>query len=454
MILDNFVEDFNLLDGDTNDVVERLTQKAGNIPSWDKLRIEYDPNLHPVMNRGIYPDIVHDDGSVEYVTRINQDMQRLAVKKTAQLCVGIPVERVYKPKTDGESVAARLIERIYQRNRIDNVNIDRCKMLFASCEIFTLWYSVAQEHNMYGLDSSCHLKVRCKNFSPMNGDQLYPLMDKYGDMIAMSIGGERYVGNKKVSYLDTYTKDYHIQFTNRGEGWIESVREDIVIGKIPGVYSSRHTPIWEDISNICYEIEWALSRNGNYLRRNSKPILAIYSDQDLTFNQSRDHESLTVQQHTPDSKMEYVTWEQATDSLKFYVEQLRQSFFSQLQLPDISFDNMKSTPMSGEARYMMFIDSELKVKEESGRLFELLDREINIIKSFAKCILPTYADDIDSLIIENVITPFGIRSEEDKIKNIMTATGGKPILSQREGIEYLGWSDNVDKTMSELMGQN
>lgn len=454
MNLNNFVEYKGLLDGETGEIVSRLTEKSIRVPSWNKLVREYDPNLHPVMDRGLYPDIVHDDGTVEYVTRINQDMQRLAVKKTAQLCVGLPVERIYKPKTEGEALVAKLIEKIFQRNRIDNINIDRCKMLFSSCEIFTLWYSVAQEHNMYGLEDTCHLKVRCKNFAPINGDKLFPLLDKYGDMIAISVGGERFMGKQKLSYLDTYTKDLHIQFINKGEGWCETVREDIIIGKIPGVYAYRSTPIWEDISNICYEIEWALSRNGNYLRRNSKPILAIYSDQDLTFNQSTDNDSLTVQQHSPDSKIEYVTWEQATDSLKFYVEQLRQSFFSQLQLPDISFDNMKSTPMSGESRHMMFIDSELKVKEESGRLLEMFDREINVVKAFAKCILPAYSKEIDSLMVENIITPFGIRSEEDKIANIIKATGGKPILSQREGVEYLGWSDDVDKTMQELRGES
>ena len=39
---------------------------------------------------------------------------------------------------------------------------------------------------------------------------------------------------------------------------------------------------------------------------------------------------------------------------------------------------------------------------------------------------------------------------KDAVSNIMTATGGKAIMSQREGVQNLGWSDDVDRTMQEL----
>lgn len=37
-----------------------------------------------------------------------------------------------------------------------------------------------------------------------------------------------------------------------------------------------------------------------------------------------------------------------------------------LQLPDMSQESMKQTPMSGEARKMMFLDAQQKVLDESG----------------------------------------------------------------------------------------
>jgi hypothetical protein len=54
------------------------------------------------------------------------------------------------------------------------------------------------------------------------------------------------------------------------------------------------------------------------------------------------------------------------------------------------------------------------------------------------------------LQIETEIKPFTISDDKDTISNIMTATGGKAIMSQREGVQNLGWSDDVDKTLQEI----
>ena len=206
------------LTGSPGEVVERLKEKSIKLPSWENLKKEYDPNKHPVMDKTIYPDISHKGGSMEYVTRITEDLQRLAVKKTTQLCVGIPVERIYKTTDDKQKEVAAVIEKIMQNNRIDSVNIERCNMLFASCEVFTLWYAVEQEHNLYGMPKPSPLKIKCKNYSPINGDSLYPFMDEYGDMLAMSFGSKRKDGDKDNEYLDAFTSDTHVQYVNSGDG--------------------------------------------------------------------------------------------------------------------------------------------------------------------------------------------------------------------------------------------
>jgi hypothetical protein len=58
--------------------------------------------------------------------------------------------------------------------------------------------------------------------------------------------------------------------------------------------------------------------------------------------------------------------------------------------------------------------------------------------------------DIDNLQVETVITPFTINDDKETIANIMTATGGKAIMSQREGIENLSWSSDPEKTLREI----
>lgn len=438
-------------------IIAALKEKSIIVPVWSGrygLVQQFDPTKHPVMNKQKYPDIVTDEG-IEYVTRITCDLQRLATKRMTELVTGIPVKRVYKPENDRQKEIASYIESIYERNRIDSVNNERCNMLFAGCEVLTLWYAIEERNNLYGFNSP--LKLRCRNFSPMLGDDLYPLFDEYGDMIAMSVGYSRKKGRKLVQYFDTYTADKHIKWSNENGGWQEVENEDITLGKIPGIYMWRPTPIWEDTSKTVYEIEWALSRNGNYLRQNSKPLFVVFADEAISYGdeKSPNKEFRSIMQYPKGSTAQYITWQQAVENLKYYVGELRSLFFTQLQLPDWSYEKMSQQALSGESRKQMFIDAQLKVKDESGRLIEFFDREMNVIKAFLKVMLgEQYHKDIDALKVEMIVTPFAITDEKDTINNLMAANGGEPIMSQRESIELFGHSDDVDKTLKEIAEQS
>lgn len=453
------IKDIISKDRPVNEIIADLKYKAIQVPSWGGigsrkgLIAEYDPKLHPVMNKALYPDIVEEDGSIDYVTRVTYNFQQLAVNRMTELCCGVPVKRVYQPENDQQKEVSSYLEKIYQRNRIDSVNVERLRMLFAGCEVLTLWYAVEQPNNNYGFRSL--IKLRCHNYSPMLGDSLYPLYDETGDMIALSIGYKRKVEKKTVTFFDTYTAETHYKWSDEGGGGWNLVEEDDIrqIGKIPAVYMYRPTPIWEDTSNMVFEMEWAVSRNGNYLRKNSKPLFCVFADEEVNYGQegNENSEFKSILQYPKGSTAGYVTWAQAIENLKYHITELRQSFFTQLQLPDWSYESMKSTPMSGESRKQLFIDAQLKVRDEAGRIIEFLDREVNVVKAFLKLALGEgYSDAIDALPVENIITPFTITEEKDTINNLLAANGNKPIISQRESIEQLGWSDDVDKTLEEI----
>ena len=436
--------------------ITALKQKTIDVPIWtgkQGLINEYDPTKHPVMNKQLYPDLVKDDG-VERVTRITLSFQRLAAKRISELLCGIPVKRIYKPEDEKQQQVATFLEKIFDRNRINSVNTDRINALFAGCEIFTLWYAVEQKNNLYGFNSP--LKLRCRTFSPMLGDELYPFFDEYGDMVAMSIGYTRKVGRKNVQYLDTYTDDRHIKWSNESGEWLAVEDEKTTVGKIPGIYTFRPTPIWEDTSRNVYEMEWTLSRNGNYIRENSKPKFIVCADEIIQYGDEKpgNKEFKSVMQYPTGARAEYVTWSQAIESLKFQIDTLRNLFFTQLQLPDWSYEKMSQQALSGESRKQMFIDAELKVQDESGRWLEFFDREINVAKAFLKLMLgQAWHEAIDALPVENVITPYRITDRKEEVETLMTANGNKPIMSQRESIEAYGRSDNVDQTLKEINEQ-
>ena len=436
--------------------ITALKQKTIDVPIWtgkQGLINEYDPTKHPVMNKQLYPDLVKDDG-VERVTRITLSFQRLAAKRMSELLCGIPVKRIYKPEDEKQQQVATFLEKIFDRNRINSVNTDRTNALFAGCEIFTLWYAVEQKNILYGFASP--LKLRCRTFSPMLGDELYPFFDEYGDMVAMSIGYTRKVGRKNVQYFDTYTDDRHIKWSNESGEWLAVEDEKTTVGKIPGIYTFRPTPIWEDTSRNVYEMEWTLSRNGNYIRENSKPKFIVCADEIIQYGdeKSGNKEFKSVMQYPTGARAEYVTWSQAIESLKFQIDTLRNLFFTQLQLPDWSYEKMSQQALSGESRKQMFIDAELKVQDESGRWLEFFNREIDVAKACLELMLgQAWHEAIDALPVENVITPYRITDRKEEVETLMTANGNKPIMSQRESIEAYGRSDNVDQTLKEINEQ-
>ena len=290
------------------------------------------------------------------------------------------------------------------------------------------------------------------HFSPMLGDSIYPLFDEEGDLVALSVEYIRKKGEQEVRFFDTYTAERHIQWMNKGAGYTKEVDETHEIGKIPAVYMWRPEPIWGNNSPIVFEIEWALSRNGNYLRKNSKPVFAVFANEDVEFGKEKDEKSefRSILQFPEGGSAQYITWQQAVENLKYYVAELRSSYFSQLQIPDWSYENMKSTPMSGEARKQLFIDAQLKVTEESGRLLEFLDREANVIKAFMKKAYPELATNIEAMQVNISITPYSINDERDTIDLLMAANGGKPLMSHRDSIAAYGHSSDVEKTLREI----
>jgi hypothetical protein len=66
----------------------------------------------------------------------------------------------------------------------------------------------------------------------------------------------------------------------------------------------------------------------------------------------------------------------------------------------------------------------------------------------------SYHKDIDALKVENEITPFRISDEKERIENLLAANGNKPLTSQRESISMLGWTDDAERTISEINEQD
>ena len=287
----------------------------------------------------------------------------------------------------------------------------------------------------------------------MDGCKLYPLFDEYGDMLAMSIEYTQKVKDEKIVFFETYTSEKRYKWSYKGNNY-ESVidGEPISILKIPGVYAFRPTPVYHGLSYIREEIEYTLSRNSDIIAYNSAPVLKVAGG---IQGEEKKGEARRVYRVENGGDVSYVSWAQSIEALKYHVETLLNMFWTQAQMPDISFENMKSLGNIGfDARQTLLTDAHLKVGDESGEWNEFFDRETNVIKAFLKEMNTSWSNEIDNVEVETVITPFIQNDEKAEIDKWITASGGKAIMSQLEAIKNLGLSENPEETLKQIQAED
>ena len=433
-----------------DNIINDLKEKSVCVPEWDVLLKAYEPKLHEIVTDTVNrKDKIRKDGSKEEAARIYIGLEKLLTKRMTEFMFAIPVKRIYHniEGNDTRQQIAKAIEAIYKYSRIDSENIKRGNAYFASCEIFTIWYVVEKPNTLYGFPSK--YKLKCKTYSPMDGVKLYPLLDELDDMLAMSFEYKKKVKDEEVTCFETYTADKHYKWRQQGSGW-EAVgtAEEIKLMKIPGVYAFRPVPIYHGLTRIRKELEYTLSRNSDVIAYNAAPVIKIAGQ--LKGEEDKG-ESRRIYRVENGGDVSYVSWSQAIEALKYHVETLLKLYWMQSQMPDVSFDNMKSLGNIGyDARQMLLTDAHLKVGDESGPWIEFFERETSVIKEFLKHMNNSWKNEIDDIEIEHIITPFIQNDETALADRLIKLNGGKPIISQLESIQQAGYSNDPQATLEQI----
>lgn len=431
-----------------DNIINDLKEKSVCVLLWDKLIKDYEPTLHDIVSDTITrKDKIKSDGTVEKASRIYIGLEKLLTKRMTEFMFSIPVKRIYHNIENNKTrqQIAKAIENIYKYARIDSENIKRGNTYFASCEVFTIWYIVEKPNTLYGFQSK--YKLKCKTYSPMDGVKLYPLLDELGDMLAMSFEYAKKIGQEEFTFFETYTAHTHYKWKQRGSEWEQIKAESIDIQKIPGIYIYRPVPIYHGLSYLRNEIEYTLSRNSDVIAYNSAPILKVAGE---IQGKEDKGESRRVFRVENGGDVSYVSWSQAIEALKYHVNTLTNLFWAQSQMPDISFENMKSLGNIGfDARQTLLTDAHLKVGDESGAWIEAFERECSVIKAFAKRMNTSWANEVDNVEVEHIITPFIQMDEDATTDRLIKQNGGKAIKSQLQTIREAG-SNDPEATLQQI----
>ena len=447
------MQQIDFTDKTPEEIINLLSNKNLGIPPWEKLVNDYDPTKHYINKDMIgREDKVRSNGKVDKASRIHIGLEKLLTARMTEFMFALPVKRIYHGIEDNpvRQEIAKAMEAIYKYARIDSENKKRAVAYFASCEVFTIWYTVKSLNTKYGFKSE--YKLKCRTFSPMEGVDLYPYFDEYGDMLAMAWKYSVKDGIDDAYYFECFTADFYKKWEQRNGVWNEiQSEEEVLIGKIPGVYIWRQYPIYHGLSHIREEIEYTLSRNSDVIAYNSSPILKVTGRLSGKENKGDTYRLFRLENG---GDVAYVSWSQAIEALKYHVNTLLNLFWSQGQMPDISFENMKSLGNIGyDARQTLLTDAHLKVGDESGAWIEALERENNVIKAFLGQMNTAWQEELENIEVEHIISPFIQNDELNEIKKWTTANGGKPVVSQLESIQNLGISQDPVKTLEDIKSE-
>ena len=444
------------------ELIEELKIKKIEVIPWEDLAKEYDPDLHSIVEdttTRIDRDL--ESGGVEKAARLTYARQKLAVNQIAQLAFTVPVKRVYSINNAKQKLQSEAIEAVYKKARIDALNIKRFKAYFGACEVSTIWFVEEKENTFYGFESKFALK--CLNYSPMDRKfsrieqaLIFPIFDEHANLITLSfeyeeeenIDGE----DVTVTYFETYDEVSHRVYRAIDGEWEPSpTTKPITIKKIPGIYINRPLPIWEDISRNVSEIEYAHSRNSDILRRNSAPVMKITGEFLNPGDRPEGDQAREVFQLSDGGDIDYVKPPLNHEATESHIRMVKSMIDEELQMPDLSVENVKSFGASGTAREHLLTNAHLKIGDESGDLLEFLDRECSVIKSFIADMNPQW-NDIFDLDVEHEITPF-VMQDDAKTVNTLVAATQKPIMSQKTAVQRAGFAVDADKEV-ELMRQD
>ena len=432
------------------DIVKDLSKSSYNLPEWDDLIKQYDPNEHAIKKDLQKYPIISNENGFDDMKRITYSYQKLAVSKISQNTFASPVVRMYAYDKDDEKqqLAVDVIEEIYRwNNDIDAENIERAKKNNATCQVATIWNTKPQENIVKGIKAS--LKLIHSTYSEKEGYKLFPIIDQYGDLLVLSVS---YKDSEDKENFDIYSNGNVIQAIHykKLEDWVLSPDYETNPEKLeifPVSYTNIPEPVWGGDSGTSKIelIEETVSFRAMYIKKNAVPLAYIDKGDTAGMTESKSKESdqdkRRLQAVGKGGKVAYVVWDLNNGIVDSQIKEMKDAFWAEIQVADNSFSTLISSNTSAENKELIFADSKSKAIDLGGEWVMMFNRELNdIILPIAKVLFPSLSTQIEAITVRSVIIPYNVRTDKDKAEILANAGASMSLESK---IKYLGIAPNV-----------
>lgn len=436
--------------------VEKLSVKPYNLPDYNSLLNEYDPekhSVHSVIDRPFNTfDRVDDKGNEvtvsEDVNRVSVPFQKTIVNRAVGFLLGNPVKLRSSNESGPEKELFQMVKKTYFDNKIQYFDRRLARAVKSECEAAELWYLT--EDPVFWNNGSSKFKLRVNLLSPSKGDTLYPLFDEYGDMVAFSRAYVVSVDGKPVDYFDTYTADAIIyRSKDQGGEWQEK-RMPNQYGKIPVIYYHQNLPEWNDVQAMIERYETLMSNFADTNDYFGSPMVKTTGN--VISLPEKDKRGKVIQMELG-GNAEYMAWQNAPEAIKLEFEQLEKMIYTMTQTPDISFSQMKGlgSSVSGFAIKLLFTDAHLKVENDIELYGEMFQRRVNLIKSICGNIINVaLSKAVNTLEIEPIFDPYLPRNTKEDIETLSVARGNKAIISNQTAVENNPYVSSVEQELKRM----
>lgn len=420
-----------LLTGGYTKAVEKVKSLVNIIKIEGYLK-EYDPKQHDIFDRQKRPDksIIDKDGreTFEPVTRLAVALQKLIVSRAASFLCGNPIELAASPANSGEENLLQALRDIWRDNKLDYKSKKLARLMMSETSCAELWYVVDRPQDGVPIP-----KLRVRLLAKSLGDDLYPVFDATGDMIAF---GRRYIvtdKEKPEEHFDVYTDDKIYEGVFGEAGWTETNKPNTV-GKIPVIYYSQDVPEWSDVQEMICQLETVLSNSSDTNRYFGDPMAII---EGIIQGFAKKGQSGKLLQLEKGAKISYLTWDQVPEPVKMEVDNLFRLIYSLTDTPDISFEQMKAImggAPSGYAIELLFLSAHLKASMKEEIFGESVQRRINFLIAAIIRIIDINLKAGSSLDVRPKFEYFLPKNIAEKIRILNNAVAGG-IMSIQTAIE-------------------
>ena len=451
------------------ETIRKKTKSRENIDNYQKEFYQNDRTIRDMQVGKVQKDKnVGTGNNTKLVKAV-----RIPIKFAKKIVTTATAFEVGKPVTivpSEENNLSKLIAQLWKVNRIDSKIQKLITLKKSETQAAMQFYiaDLASESLLNRLLIKIGLKAQVKeikcNVLDNTSGIMTPYFDSTGNMIAFmwEYKGFDEVAGKDLNHVKIWDKDNYHYFNNaNGKLAYQTNPTPHGFDRIPIVYVEQLEPEWFDVKEMIDRYEVAVSKLGASVDYSAYPLLQIFGeiasmpDKDDAGKILRFPIKVDENGKEHHGKAEFLSSNDAIESARFELENLKDLIYSISHTPDLSFDNVKGLGnVSAVALKLLFLDAVIKARMNEGDNRTMIERILNIITSgITKTTNTALASESQQLIFDiifNSIVPDDVQSATDIIIKLKEAK----LLSSETALKLIDLVEDTEQEMELIKAEN